>query len=108
MSTLCHEVSTLHALRIGLINIGRVFSRLARTHQGQSYPHTQFDYWTPYHAIQHMDHGPAFQALWRQLRGEVRALQNRGYYGDGTSHSADSLQVTHLASLQVIGLLGPD
>ncbi|KAJ8593352.1 WLM-domain-containing protein [Rhizopogon salebrosus TDB-379] len=33
--------------------------------------------------IKHMDHGPAFQALWRQLRGEVRALQNRGYYGDG-------------------------
>ncbi|OAX43141.1 WLM-domain-containing protein [Rhizopogon vinicolor AM-OR11-026] len=33
--------------------------------------------------IKHMDHGPAFQALWRQLRNEVRALQNRGYYGDG-------------------------
>ncbi|KAF9247276.1 WLM domain-containing protein [Melanogaster broomeanus] len=33
--------------------------------------------------IKHMDHGPAFQALWRQLRQDVRALQNRGYYGDG-------------------------
>ncbi|KIJ70022.1 hypothetical protein HYDPIDRAFT_79182 [Hydnomerulius pinastri MD-312] len=33
--------------------------------------------------IKHMNHGPAFQALWRQLRQEVRALQNRGYYGDG-------------------------
>jgi hypothetical protein len=40
MSTLCHEVSTLHVPRVGLINIGRVFSRLARTHQGQSYPRT--------------------------------------------------------------------
>lgn len=33
--------------------------------------------------IKHMNHGPAFQALWRQLRNDVRALQNRGYYGDG-------------------------
>jgi hypothetical protein len=31
-----------------------------------------------------MDHGSAFQALWRQLQQEVRALQSRGYYGDGT------------------------
>lgn len=31
-----------------------------------------------------MDHGPAFQALWRQLQQEVRAHQTRGYYGDGT------------------------
>ncbi|KAJ3760429.1 WLM domain-containing protein [Lentinula raphanica] len=31
----------------------------------------------------HMNHGPAFQALWRTLRNEVRQLQNRGYYGDG-------------------------
>lgn len=30
-----------------------------------------------------MNHGPAFQALWRQLRVEVRALQDKGYYGDG-------------------------
>ncbi|KAL4081832.1 WLM domain-containing protein [Scleroderma yunnanense] len=33
--------------------------------------------------IKHMNHGPAFQALWQQLRQQVRALQNRGYYGDG-------------------------
>lgn len=33
--------------------------------------------------IKHMNHGPAFQALWQQLRNDVRALQNRGYYGDG-------------------------
>ncbi|KAF9226524.1 WLM-domain-containing protein [Gyrodon lividus] len=33
--------------------------------------------------IKHMNHGLAFQALWRQLRQDVRALQNRGYYGDG-------------------------
>lgn len=33
--------------------------------------------------IKHMNHGTAFQALWRQLRNDVRALQNRGYYGDG-------------------------
>ncbi|EGN99171.1 hypothetical protein SERLA73DRAFT_73725 [Serpula lacrymans var. lacrymans S7.3] len=33
--------------------------------------------------IQHMNHGPAFQALWKQLRNEVRNLQVKGYYGDG-------------------------
>ncbi|KAK0485190.1 WLM domain-containing protein [Armillaria novae-zelandiae] len=33
--------------------------------------------------IKHMNHGPAFQALWKQLRTEVRKLQDRGYYGDG-------------------------
>ncbi|EAU85321.2 hypothetical protein CC1G_07591 [Coprinopsis cinerea okayama7 len=33
--------------------------------------------------IKHMNHGPAFQALWKKLREEVRQLQNRGYYGDG-------------------------
>ncbi|CAA7267167.1 unnamed protein product [Cyclocybe aegerita] len=32
---------------------------------------------------QHMNHGPAFQALWSRLRVEVRQLQDRGYYGDG-------------------------
>ncbi|KAJ3874554.1 WLM domain-containing protein [Lentinula edodes] len=31
----------------------------------------------------HMNHGPAFQALWQELRNEVRQLQNKGYYGDG-------------------------
>ncbi|KAJ7170646.1 WLM domain-containing protein [Mycena crocata] len=33
--------------------------------------------------IKHMNHGPAFQALWKKLREEVRALQLSGYYGDG-------------------------
>ncbi|GJE88737.1 WLM-domain-containing protein [Phanerochaete sordida] len=33
--------------------------------------------------IKHMNHGPGFQALWAQLRREVRELQNKGYYGDG-------------------------
>ncbi|KAL6302393.1 WLM domain-containing protein [Sparassis latifolia] len=33
--------------------------------------------------IQHMNHGSAFQALWTKLRNEVRALQSKGYYGDG-------------------------
>ncbi|KAK0193763.1 WLM domain-containing protein [Armillaria mellea] len=33
--------------------------------------------------IKHMNHGAAFQALWKQLRTEVRNLQDRGYYGDG-------------------------
>ncbi|KAG1821763.1 WLM domain-containing protein [Suillus subaureus] len=33
--------------------------------------------------IKHMNHGPAFQALWQQLRNDVRTLQNREYYGDG-------------------------
>lgn len=30
-----------------------------------------------------MNHGPDFQALWKQLRLEVRQLQDKGYYGDG-------------------------
>ncbi|GLB40459.1 putative WLM domain containing protein [Lyophyllum shimeji] len=33
--------------------------------------------------IKHMHHGPAFHALWRRLNAEVRALQAKGYYGDG-------------------------
>lgn len=33
--------------------------------------------------IKHMHHGPAFQALWAQLRRELRELQAKGYYGDG-------------------------
>ncbi|KAH6913065.1 WLM domain-containing protein [Coprinopsis sp. MPI-PUGE-AT-0042] len=41
--------------------------------------------------IKHMNHGPAFQALWKQLREEVRQLQNRGYYGDGYWSSGQRL-----------------
>ncbi|KAJ7650333.1 WLM domain-containing protein [Roridomyces roridus] len=48
--------------------------------------------------IKHMNHGPAFQALWKQLRAEVRDLQNTGYYGDGYWSSGsrlfDSARVT--------------
>ncbi|KAI0707333.1 WLM domain-containing protein [Earliella scabrosa] len=33
--------------------------------------------------IKHMNHGPAFQALWAKLRDDVRELQGKGYYGDG-------------------------
>ncbi|THH10306.1 hypothetical protein EW145_g1418 [Phellinidium pouzarii] len=33
--------------------------------------------------IKHMNHGRDFQKLWTQLRMEVRALQEKGYYGDG-------------------------
>lgn len=47
--------------------------------------------------LQHMNHGPGFQALWAQLRREVRELQNKGYYGDGYWSSgtrlADSARV---------------
>ncbi|KII89937.1 hypothetical protein PLICRDRAFT_571252 [Plicaturopsis crispa FD-325 SS-3] len=47
--------------------------------------------------IKHMNHGPAFQALWARLRADVRALQQKGYYGDGYYSSgtrlADSARV---------------
>ncbi|KAJ7066921.1 WLM domain-containing protein [Mycena amicta] len=41
--------------------------------------------------IKHMNHGPGFQALWKQLRAEVRALQDKGYYGDGFWSSGSRL-----------------
>ncbi|TFK40323.1 WLM domain-containing protein [Crucibulum laeve] len=48
--------------------------------------------------IQHMNHGPGFQALWKRLRMEVRQLQDKGYYGDGYWSSgtrlADSARVS--------------
>ncbi|KAF5377379.1 hypothetical protein D9757_008031 [Collybiopsis confluens] len=31
----------------------------------------------------HMNHGPAFQALWQRLKNELRQLQDKDYYGDG-------------------------
>ncbi|KAF5367425.1 hypothetical protein D9758_003679 [Tetrapyrgos nigripes] len=47
--------------------------------------------------IKHMNHGPAFQVLWKRLRVEVRQLQDRGYYGDGYwsagTRLADSAEV---------------
>ncbi|KAF9475398.1 WLM-domain-containing protein [Pholiota conissans] len=42
--------------------------------------------------IKHMNHGPAFQALWSRLRVEVRQLQDRGYYGDGYWSSGTRLR----------------
>lgn len=44
-----------------------------------------------------MNHGSAFQALWAQLRREVRELQNKGYYGDGEDmlKLVDQLADTH-------------
>ncbi|KAL4252307.1 DNA-dependent metalloprotease WSS1-like protein [Abortiporus biennis] len=48
--------------------------------------------------IKHMNHGPAFQALWAKLRKEVKELQLKGYYGDGYWSSgrrlADSVVVS--------------
>ncbi|KAG5350885.1 hypothetical protein C0989_008919 [Termitomyces sp. Mn162] len=48
--------------------------------------------------IKHMNHGPDFQVLWKQLRTEVRVLQDKGYYGDGYWSSGtrlgDSAKVT--------------
>ncbi|KAL0955019.1 hypothetical protein HGRIS_003939 [Hohenbuehelia grisea] len=41
---------------------------------------------------QHMNHGPDFQKLWSQLRSEVRALQAKGYYGDGYWSSGTRLK----------------
>ncbi|KAG1859434.1 WLM domain-containing protein [Suillus tomentosus] len=44
--------------------------------------------------IKHMNRRPAFQALWWQLRNDVCALQNRGYYGDDTHHNQALLTYT--------------
>ena len=38
-----------------------------------------------------MNHGREFQKLWAQLRVEVRALQGRGYFGDGYWSSGSRL-----------------
>ncbi|TFK72896.1 WLM-domain-containing protein [Pluteus cervinus] len=42
--------------------------------------------------IKHMNHGPAFQALWKRLNTEVQALQAKGYYGDGYWSSGNRLR----------------
>lgn len=39
-----------------------------------------------------MNHGREFQKLWTQLRMEVRALQSRGYFGDGYWSSGTRLK----------------
>jgi hypothetical protein len=55
-----------------------------------------------------MDHGSDFQNLWKQLRNEVRALQNRGYYGDGM-HASTWEMFEHLDSIsKVTGQRGPN
>ncbi|KAF8206424.1 WLM domain-containing protein [Mycena galopus ATCC 62051] len=49
---------------------------------------------------EHMNHGPAFQALWARFRAEVRALQDKGYYGDGMWSAGTRL----IDSAEVIGV----
>ncbi|KAJ6513254.1 WLM domain-containing protein [Mycena sanguinolenta] len=49
--------------------------------------------------IKHMNHGPAFQALWKRFRAEVRTLQDKGYYGDGMWSSGHRL----MDSAEVLG-----
>jgi hypothetical protein len=54
----------------------------------------------------HMNHGPAFQALWKRLRVQVRQLQDRGYYGDGIfflSFDVYLLSLSHKSFFKVIG-----
>ncbi|PIL35554.1 hypothetical protein GSI_02282 [Ganoderma sinense ZZ0214-1] len=53
--------------------------------------------------IKHMNHGPAFQALWAKLRADVRRLQSEGYYGDGFWSSG-----TRLADFARVGGHGLD
>ncbi|KAI0661757.1 WLM domain-containing protein [Cubamyces menziesii] len=53
--------------------------------------------------IKHMNHGPAFQALWKKLQNNVRELQSKGYYGDGYWSSG-----TRLADSAHIGGEGLD
>ena len=53
---------------------------------------------------EHMNHGPAFQALWKRLRAQVRQLQDRGYYGDGIlSFNVFLLSLSHKSFFKVIG-----
>ncbi|KAF8905048.1 WLM domain-containing protein [Gymnopilus junonius] len=75
-------------------NNGETVELVLRRADGSFYP----NYWlmsTLCHElahIEHMNHGPAFQALWARLRSEVRQLQNRGYYGDGYWSSGQRLR----------------
>src|ERR1700691_3473409 len=56
-----------------------------------------------------MNHGSDFQNLWKQLGNEVRALQNKGYYGDGKHPRAFEMHrnVAHSIS-KVTGPQEPD
>lgn len=85
MSTLCHEVRQIYPF----FPRNTTYTTVAGSYQGiitaislrvDSQTHSQ-----------HMDHGPAFQALWSRLRAEVRRLQDRGYYGDGQDKDAPCL-----------------
>ncbi|KDR76338.1 hypothetical protein GALMADRAFT_476977 [Galerina marginata CBS 339.88] len=75
-------------------NSGETVELVLRRSDGSFYP----NYWlmsTLCHElahIKHMNHGPAFQALWSRLRAEVRQLQDRGYYGDGYWSSGQRLR----------------
>ncbi|KAH9481414.1 DNA-dependent metalloprotease WSS1-like protein [Psilocybe cubensis] len=75
-------------------NNGETVELVLRRPDGSFYP----TYWlmsTLCHElahIKHMNHGPAFQALWSRLRAEVRQLQDRGYYGDGYWSSGQRLR----------------
>ncbi|KAL1744844.1 WLM domain-containing protein [Schizophyllum fasciatum] len=75
-------------------NAGETIELVLRGPDGSFMP-THFIMSTLCH--EHMNHGPAFQELWRRLRTEVRALQDRGYFGDGYWSSGtrlgDSAQV---------------
>ena len=77
---------------------------LAGTHQGElvilARMELQFFELPP----KHMNHGPAFQALWKRLRAQVRQLQDRGYYGDGNS-SLDAFLLSPFISLGVFFLI---
>ncbi|KAL1759962.1 WLM domain-containing protein [Schizophyllum commune] len=61
-------------------NAGETIELVLRRPDGSFMP-THFIMSTFCH--EHMNHGPDFQKLWKQLRIEVRRLQDRGYYGDG-------------------------
>ncbi|KAJ3815123.1 WLM domain-containing protein [Lentinula lateritia] len=52
----------------------------------------------------HMNHGPAFHALWQELRNEVRQLQNKGYYGDGYWSAGTRLADSAVVSGQGLGV----
>ncbi len=85
MSTLCHEVRSESTSNFAIQDLTLSCSQLAHIQAG-------FFLLTQVRLVlnwvnlqQHMNHGPAFQALWACLRVEVRQLQARGYYGDGNS-----------------------
>lgn len=76
MSTFCHEVRFI-------FDVSQLYpdpSSIARAYKGMCFLKPGIP---QLHCIQHMNHSPAFQALWRRLNAEVRALQLKGYYGDG-------------------------